>query len=180
MCSAIYPDAPFVDEVKIETVPRYKTSDLSGDEWRYLYRVTLWRKGILVEQRECSTMECAAAAVPSMVINPDFFTRIKFTDEHPELRLLCDNLGCKNKAEATYRLKTHRCDKCGERGPEDFQQTVAFCNVHRQRGNCGILDADSNYTLVSGPAAPFKEGEVNPAAESFESPSGFGGAVTMD
>ena len=38
------PDAQAFDAVRITTVPRYKTSGLSGDEWRISAHVELLRK----------------------------------------------------------------------------------------------------------------------------------------
>lgn len=38
------PDAQAFDEVRIVTVPRYKQSGLSGDEWRISAAIRLYRK----------------------------------------------------------------------------------------------------------------------------------------
>ena len=37
-------DDEWYDEVRITTVPRYKTSSLSGDEWRTSARIQILRK----------------------------------------------------------------------------------------------------------------------------------------
>ncbi len=42
---ALKPDAQAFDEVRIRTVPRWKESGLSGDEWRISATVEFWRKG---------------------------------------------------------------------------------------------------------------------------------------
>jgi hypothetical protein len=39
------PDAQAFDEVRIKTVPRYKTSGLSGDEWRISATIQLMLSG---------------------------------------------------------------------------------------------------------------------------------------
>lgn len=42
---ALRPDAQACDEIRIYTVPRYKTSGLSGDEWRISAVTEFYRKG---------------------------------------------------------------------------------------------------------------------------------------
>jgi len=55
-----HPDDVFYDEAKIVTVERYKTSGLSGDEWRFSYKVELYRKGQLVAWTQVGSFEYAA------------------------------------------------------------------------------------------------------------------------
>ena len=45
---ALKPDAQAFDEVRIVTVPRYKRSDLSGDEWRISAEIQFYRNGVLI------------------------------------------------------------------------------------------------------------------------------------
>jgi hypothetical protein len=48
---ALRPDAQAFDEVRIVTVPRYKISGLSGDEWRISSHIEFYRKGRKVHER---------------------------------------------------------------------------------------------------------------------------------
>ena len=41
-------DDEWYDEIRVTTVPRFKTSGLSGDEWRRSAKVTFLRKGIVL------------------------------------------------------------------------------------------------------------------------------------
>gem|GEM_PF-6705725 len=41
---ALRPDAQAFDEIRIVTVPRYKTSGLSGDEWRISAMIQFFAK----------------------------------------------------------------------------------------------------------------------------------------
>ena len=50
---ALKPDAQAFDEVRITTVPRYKMSGLSGDEWRISGKIQLLRKGKVVAEKGC-------------------------------------------------------------------------------------------------------------------------------
>lgn len=40
-----HPDAERFDAVTVETVERWKESELSGDEWRFSYVATFWSHG---------------------------------------------------------------------------------------------------------------------------------------
>ena len=54
---ALRPDGQAFDEIRIKTIPRYKTSGLSGNEWRYHAEVYLLRKGQIVKQRGYGDIE---------------------------------------------------------------------------------------------------------------------------
>jgi len=58
-------DDDWIDEIKIVTVPRYKTSGMSGDEWRFSARVQLWRKGHLMFERSFSKLHYAIDFLPA-------------------------------------------------------------------------------------------------------------------
>lgn len=45
------------DEVRIVTIPRYKMSGLSGDEWRVSARLQILRKGVIFHERSFSKLE---------------------------------------------------------------------------------------------------------------------------
>jgi len=47
---ALRPDANSFDEIRIRTIPRYKTSGLSGDEWRISMVTEFLRKGKVVHE----------------------------------------------------------------------------------------------------------------------------------
>lgn len=47
-------DDEFYDEIRITTVPRFKTSELSGDEWRVSTHVVVLRKGRVVAEKSWS------------------------------------------------------------------------------------------------------------------------------
>lgn len=57
MNRAYRPDAQAFDEIRIFTVPSYKTSGLSGDEWRISATVEFYRNGILRHTEECFGLE---------------------------------------------------------------------------------------------------------------------------
>lgn len=143
----------YVDEVRMEIVPRYKTSGLSGDEWRTSARTVLYRKGAEVKSRTYQSIEDAAAHLPWLLKT---WGEEANDEEHAAMqrridrdRITCHQPGCAEPSVVTYSLKT-------EYSREGYERLVnperpiyrAFCKKHSTRGDCGLEDADVNYTLV--------------------------------
>jgi hypothetical protein len=55
----LHHDDEGVDRIEIDIVPRFKTSDLSGDQWRVSARLRAYRKGELVGEQSYHNMETA-------------------------------------------------------------------------------------------------------------------------
>ena len=47
------------DEIRMKIVPRYKTSGLSGDEWRTSVRIDFYFKGEIIKTTSTSNMQYA-------------------------------------------------------------------------------------------------------------------------
>jgi hypothetical protein len=138
---ALRPDAQPFDEVRMVTVPRYKTSGLSGDEWRISVRVQFYRKGKLIFENSYSKMEYAVRLLDRDYIQVSEGGGAFYAGEGT----LCDQEGCANEATVTYHLKKEYC-RSGH-GEEVTNPTVRlFCDKHKTRGDCGLEDADANYT----------------------------------
>lgn len=169
-----HPDDEYYDKITIETVPRYKTSEMSGDEWRVSATMKFWRKGQLVFERTFNKMETAAIAMPW------FF---KTAGEGPEFKQikdekLCDQPGCGNDAVNEFRLKkeySERGEELSEKNMSSFEKRRKFCERHARRGDCGLEDSDSNYEVISGPGPDGAKG-----FEKDVSPSQFGGVIELE
>lgn len=61
-------DDEWIDEVRIVTVPRWKESELSGDEWRFSTRIELYRKGHLLARSGSGRLRNAVAILPSLLL----------------------------------------------------------------------------------------------------------------
>lgn len=150
---ALRPDAQGFDEVRIVTVPRWKTSGLSGDEWRISASIQLYRKGKLIHERGVHNVEmgCIFAAVTYYEALDNGMAYFAGDGIH------CDQEGCNAAAEVRYQLlKTF----CREGHPSDpYGPTYRhFCERHKTRGDCGLEDADVNYRDVTdSPAQKFSE-----------------------
>ena len=146
---AIKPDAQAFDEVRIVTVPRYKQSGLSGDEWRISTRIEFWRKGCLVHEEHWGRIEGACAAVGY------FYQKAKDDgkgfyagENNAEGNPLCDQEGCSALATVTYKLKRGYDKEGNERPFMSSGEIRCFCDRHKVRGDCGLEDADNNYEVV--------------------------------
>lgn len=139
------PDAQGFDEVRIITKPRYKTSGLSGDEWRISAETQFLRKGVVVHTTGHRNVETAAGFLYADMLTAQDDGKAWFGGGGDT----CDQEGCSEKAIIVYRLKKAYCREGHATDPhrETFRQ---FCEKHKTRGDCGLDDADVNYEKVSG------------------------------
>ena len=140
------PDAQGFDEIRFVTVPRYKESGLSGDEWRISVTMQFWRKGKLVhEEGGWHNTEVAMGFA--------YATYAKACDDGHALYCgeddICDQEGCAEKATVKYYLKAKYDKHSGHKTEVDKPTYRLFCNKHKQRGDCGLEDTDDNYTQES-------------------------------
>lgn len=139
------PDAQPFDEIRIVTVPRYKESELSGNEWRISAKIELVRKGRVVHEESFGTVESAVRFLPFVHARAQDDGKGYFASEED----FCDQEGCSEKATVFYKKKMDYCDR-GDAHPILYgDKTRQFCDKHKQRGDCGRDDADSNYTVLS-------------------------------
>lgn len=143
---ALKPDAQAFDEIRIVTVPRYKQSGLSGDEWRISARIEFWRKGKLILESACGDIESAVTLVGARYLEAVDNGNGYFAGEGD----ICDQEGCAEPATVTYKVKKeysrdnpHEWNK-----PYDHLVIRKFCNKHKRRGDCGMDDADENYEKI--------------------------------
>lgn len=150
-----HPDDSFYDDVQITVVERYKTSGLSGDEWRFSYLIELRRKGVTVAKRPVGSMAYAVVAAAAAVqvgfaeLEMDPMWETVPWSQVPNEGFCCQP-GCKEKATSTYAMKKLFADGNTFEKPngEDGVTSVReFCRRHRRRGDCGLDDADSNYEV---------------------------------
>ena len=139
------PDAQAFDEIRITTIPRFKESELSGDEWRISGLIQLFRNGVVKYESQYQNVEMCAKFLS--------YELAKAIDEGNAYLAteggFCDQEGCDAKATVFYQKKLNWCSSCGKSrevivDPEYRQ----FCERHKERGNCGLDDSDSNYNRV--------------------------------
>ena len=163
-----------VDEITIKQVPRFKTSGLSGDEWRVSSVITFKRRGEVIYERGFHKMEDAAKFLP-WVLDVELLEHSTFKHGifgHFEEE--CAQPGCDKPSANHYRLKKEYASPGGEELPQStvFEHRRAFCERHSVRGDCGLEDADCNYELVKGAGhKTLPPGDISPSA--------FGGIVEV-
>ena len=162
------PDAQGFDEVKITTMPRYKTSGLSGDEWRISGLCQLLRKGKVVHEFSMSNVENCCKALTGEIMKASDEGKFYYVSEGD----FCDQEGCSDKATVFYKLRHDYCNKGEKHDIKYGDRTRQFCSRHSTRGDCGLQDADENYDVLTGSAKFPLEQDVRPAI--------FGGTVKVD
>ena len=158
----LHHDDEWYDEVRITTIPRYKTSNLSGDEWRTSAQVQILRKGVVLAEQRFSKVDVAARWLVWGLVSDD--TDLWQPDLPPDL---CSQPGCPDTAITVYRIKT-LYEKNGSRSEHQLDdQTRQFCGRHAERGDSDLEDRDANYEVLSGPGplgAQQEADDINPAA----------------
>lgn len=144
------PDAQGFDEVRVITVPRYKTSGLSGDEWRISARIQFWRKGQIAHEIGWGrNVETALQGIGYHWLVAHDDGKALFCGE----RNICDQEGCCAPATVAYR-KLADYDQSGNRSDlGDRVKFRLFCDEHKERGDCGLDDAAANYVAMEMPPA---------------------------
>lgn len=145
-----HPDDEGIDEIHIKVVPRYKTSDLSGNEWRTSAVITLLRKGEVILTESTHRIEDAAAYLPWILRT--------LSDRDLTKKGLkglwsndgkCDQPSCSDVGSNKVYLKREYSEH-GE-GPlplKSWPYFRNFCIKHRMRGDGSFEDSDRNYTIL--------------------------------
>lgn len=142
---ALRPDAQAFDEIRIRTVPRYKTSGLSGDEWRIHAEVEFYRKGKLIFSEGCRDTKTAAGMLYAWYVRAVDDGKGYFAGDG----LTCDQEGCSEPATVRYEKLASYCHDGHKTECSDVAKHRHFCEKHSTRGDCGLDDADANYAQVS-------------------------------
>jgi len=165
------PDAQGFDEVRIITVPRYKSSGLSGDEWRISGVCQLFRKGKVIHEFGMANVENCAKALPAEIMKAHDEGKFYFAGEYN----ICDQEGCSDKATVIYRLKKKFCNESYIHPAIEYKREESpirmFCERHSKRGDCGLEDSDDNYEIVLGYVAEPRPEDVKVST--------FGGVINL-
>lgn len=141
-----HPDAERFDGVRVETVERWKESELSGDEWRFSYVATFYRHGV-------KSAAVSGASIADVLLRAAALYRgVETEDEggfYGNLAELCCQPGCPNPWTALMHPVKAYSRSGGELvRPYPEHHVRGFCEHHRHRGDCGLDDAERNYIVV--------------------------------
>lgn len=159
------------DSVTMEQTERFKTSDISGDEWRFLTTVKLQWKGRVLAETTFGNMDNALRGVDAWVTSLyDWGREGGPLELDRELRVkLCFQPKCPNDAVSTFRLKeVWNRQGCCRTDDNDWSspQYVRYCNRHVARGDSGRTDSDGNMVLVDGPGLTTEDTTDKPISEA--------------
>lgn len=146
---ALKPDAQPFDEIRIRIVPRYKSSGLSGSEWRQSCVIEFYRNGEVKHSSSCGgKLEYGAGLAYARLLEAQDNGIGYFASDGVH----CDQEGCHKKAKYLMRLKERFCvggGNCGQKkqhsGSSDHR---IFCEEHKHRGDQDLGDNDANYELI--------------------------------
>jgi hypothetical protein len=163
-------DDEFCDEIRIKVIPRFKTSGMSGDEWRVSTRIQLFRKGMCYAETSYSRMKDVLMLLGHFYITSHEPVPTEAI-RHEEKK--CDQPGCDQDAVNHYRKKVEHHGNSGHTSEPKYHEVwCKFCARHSERGDSDLEDNDQNLTLMKG------NGIVRAYAED-ESPSMFGGVIEV-
>ncbi len=138
-----HPEAERFDSVTVDIAERWKESELSGDEWRFSYVVTFWRHGDPIAQVSGPSVEKA------LIVAAYEFPRIEVEGAKGymgDLSAYCCQPGCPNPWEVLkHPITRYERYSGANTGPYEPNDVRAFCDRHRDRGDCALDDADRNY-----------------------------------
>lgn len=158
------------DAIIISIKPRYKTSELSGDEWRTTTIIDFCFKHEVFRSETASSIEAAVMMLGGLLIGGGGLLK-----EYLELeRKCCDQKGCSNPAIGRLELK--RLTAADGSWLDSTDNTMRyyrqFCAEHIQRGDCDREDSDDNYI-------PIDDKTVEDSTNTKTSPSQFGGIIEI-
>ncbi len=136
------PDAQAFDEIRITTVPRFKESGLSGDEWRISALTQFMRNGVVVHETGARNIETAVRLLDYHFLEACDNGKGFFAGEGD----ICDQEGCANPATVSLEQTKEGCGRCGTvKAPEYSRPFRKFCDHHKHRGDSSLDDMDANY-----------------------------------
>ena len=126
------------------TIPRFKQSGLSGDEWRIHAEAQFFRKGKLIFSEGCRDVKTACGLAFGWYVRACDDGKGYFAGDG----LTCDQEGCHEPAVVRYERHFDYCTAGHQTPVPDTSKYRHFCEKHRGRGDAAFDDADSNYQAV--------------------------------
>lgn len=144
------PEFESFDRIELQVVPRYKTSGMSGDEWRQHVSVKFYFKGEVVHETGWNGMRNALALLPGEWIRAQepIPNRVIALEHEGK----CDQPSCAEQAVGRFKLKRLTADNGDylDMSEQHLSYYRQFCRKHLRRGDCGREDADDNYEPMDG------------------------------
>lgn len=146
-----HPEDEKYDAIDVRVVPRWKESELSGDEWRFSYVADFKRKGEVIFSTSANTLDWLITRLGWAKLTAGENSEIDMK-AWERTKDKCDQPGCREVATIFYkRLKrfTKQGDALEASSYYDGNEYRQFCESHKHRGDCDLDDADLNYSLIT-------------------------------
>lgn len=144
------------DEVSIRKVSFVRESGAIKAAWNWRSEVLLElkNKGMVMEIHRFPDMTTAVAAT-------SYLHSFSTTKQPDRVASLCDQVGCQEMAVVTLRLKQQykKCCQGEMQTPEYWIPVRRFCKKHKDRGNKGVEDVESNYEELAEETQSDEENE---------------------
>ena len=136
------PTKDYFDEVRMVTVPRFKESGISGNEWRTSVAIELMFKGHVIYRKIVGDMPTALLMVGNLFV----CGMEPLSDEYLIVEeKKCDQPGCPEDASIRLKLKREVHEDGTPKPDRIVLMFRKFCSKHSIRGNGDIEDSDKNY-----------------------------------
>lgn len=153
-------DRSFFDAFEVQRIEHYKTSSLSGDQWRFRWIVRLYRKGVAYVERIVGGHDgafAATVAAEGLAIGSEVFGASGWTTllEVPSEEGTCCQPCCAKPATVRYAMRLEYDQTCffSRAVPDDCVYYREFCEDHRERGDAGLDDGGTNYIEIPNESA---------------------------
>lgn len=141
------------DAIDIRVVPRWKESELSGDEWRFSYEAQVKRKGETIITITAGRLDWLLKRLQGDILTACEEENVDHEAwERTETK--CDQLGCAEIATVFYVCHNRYTERGDMLAPNEFHdgnEYRQYCERHKNRGDCALDDAMHNYGLISNP-----------------------------
>ena len=148
-----HPEDERYDAIDIHVVPRWKESELSGDEWRFSYVAKFKRKGELIQTISASRLDWLLQSLQWRMLTGGEEGKVD-NEAWNRTRDKCDQPGCATVATIFYKRHKRYTDEGQLLAPStyhDGNEYRQYCDKHKTRGDCDLDDSDFNYSVIKNP-----------------------------
>lgn len=153
------PEDDGVISVVMKRIPRWKESELSGDEWRYTLSTMVefkdWFNGgsnkVKIFGLNFVDMSLKLASLLNEELSHGNQKSVPYMVKEPNEILVCFQPGCIEPPANVYIIKqqwTYHPYQ-GQKMDHYGKWVRAFCERHSNRGDCDLEDSNNNYELLA-------------------------------
>lgn len=145
-------DDEWIDDIHLRVVPRFKTSELSGDEWRISAVVEFSRKGHIVKTEPYHDLRTALAYISKYSASNMYPGNLGIIGDVVDTLVqdYCMQPGCSEPWTVEYNMTTQGCSHCGDVKQVEFtEHHRRFCEQHKNRGDSSLDDSERNYVDIN-------------------------------